>query len=179
MADESPLPFPGVVHLEGRLRSVPFAADFVISKIGEDAILGMPFLEQIQCRIDFSTATVQIHGHRLDCHHHWGQQLRSTVRVALDQVAPPRSEKLLVAQINHRSCTPVGLVEGDGHAVAVAACVSKPDGHGQITVCCINPMDQPLRLPAGTKIGTYTAVDDTAVQDSDVSSRGRDEEPPS
>lgn len=60
-------------------------------------------------------------------------------------------------------CNLVGLVEGENHTVAVAACLSKPDGRGRNTLRCINPTDQPLKLPASTKIGSYASVDDMDV----------------
>lgn len=72
LADGSPLPFLGLIRLEGRLKSVPFATDFVINEIGKDAILGMSFLKQNQCQIDFLSATVQTNGHHLSSNNRWG-----------------------------------------------------------------------------------------------------------
>lgn len=69
-----------------------------------------------------------------------------------------------MAQVNNGNCTLVGLVESNGHAVAVPACVSKSDGRGQTTARSINPTDQPLELQAGAKIVSYTLVDNAGVK---------------
>lgn len=54
LTDGSPLAFYGVIQIEGTIRSVAFQGDFVVSKIGDVAILGVPFLESHDCRMDFT-----------------------------------------------------------------------------------------------------------------------------
>lgn len=125
----------------------------LISEINKDDTLEMSFLEQSQCEVDFQSATAQIRGHQLECHDRWGRQLQSMALVALKQMVPPQSEKLLVTQVSKTNCAPVGLVEGGNYTVAVAACVSRPKSRARITIGCINPTNQQLPLPTGTAVG--------------------------
>ena len=53
LADGMRLPFYGIIKLEIRLRQVKTEEVFIISQINEDAILGMPFLVERKCAMDF------------------------------------------------------------------------------------------------------------------------------
>ena len=54
MADGTKLPFYGVVQVPIKVRDVKLEEIFVVSQISEDAILGMPFLANYDCRMDFT-----------------------------------------------------------------------------------------------------------------------------
>ena len=57
MADGTKLPFYGVVRV---VREVKLEEIFVVSQISEDAILGMPFLANHGCRMDFTKPVITI-----------------------------------------------------------------------------------------------------------------------
>ena len=54
MADRTQLPFYGVLRLPLRVRDVKAEEVFVVSRINEDAILGMPFLVAHNCAMEFN-----------------------------------------------------------------------------------------------------------------------------
>ena len=58
LADGTRLPFYGMVRLAIRLRQVKVEETFVVSQISEDAILGMPFLVEQGCSMDFTKPVI-------------------------------------------------------------------------------------------------------------------------
>ena len=58
MADGIRLPFYGVIQLHIRLKELLIEKRLVVSRISEDAILGMPFLARHSCTIDFNSTKV-------------------------------------------------------------------------------------------------------------------------
>jgi len=58
LADGSCIPFYGVISLPGCVRDQAIHETFIVSQLKEDAILGMPFLEKNQCRMDFQKSVV-------------------------------------------------------------------------------------------------------------------------
>ena len=75
MADGTQLPFYGVLRLLLHVRDVKTVAVFVISRINEDAILGMPFLVAHNCSIEFNQPMTQVDGKRLKCTDRHGRLL--------------------------------------------------------------------------------------------------------
>ena len=75
MADDTKLPFYGLIRLVGRLRDVRFEAIFVVSQISEDAILGMPFLSSEGCTMSFEKPLVSLRGKELPCTDKYGRLL--------------------------------------------------------------------------------------------------------
>ena len=49
MADGSGLPIYGRITLQGRVRNMRFEGEFLVSRIADDAILGMVFLKDQEC----------------------------------------------------------------------------------------------------------------------------------
>jgi len=48
LADRSCIPFCGIIELAGRVRGQNIQEMFIVGQLNEDAILGMPFLQQHQ-----------------------------------------------------------------------------------------------------------------------------------
>lgn len=153
-----------MIRLTGRIRSVPIEVDFGMSRISENAILGMPFLEKHKCQMNFGEATLHLANQGLACNGCYGRWLRSHIQVVNQQQIPPGSKKLLTARITTRTHGPLGLVEGGNFSVSVASCISAPNDRGQITICCINPTGQTLQVGAGTVAGHYTTMEETDIQ---------------
>ena len=65
MADCTHMPFYGMISLELPLRDVKVKETFVVGAISEDAILGMPFLTDHGCSLDFSRPTLRLAGREL------------------------------------------------------------------------------------------------------------------
>jgi len=75
LADESCIPFYGVVELTGRVRDQVINETFILSEPKEDAILGMPFLKRHRCHIDFNKSAVVMAGRELACVDRFGRPL--------------------------------------------------------------------------------------------------------
>jgi len=67
LAYESCIPFYGVRELTGRVCDQVINETFIVSQLKKDAILGMPFLKQHRCHIDFNKLAVVMAGRELAC----------------------------------------------------------------------------------------------------------------
>ena len=89
MADGTQLPFYGVIRLPFQVRDVKTENIFVVSRINEDAILGMPFLVAHNCSIEFHQPVIQVDGRKLKCTDRHGRLLISSVQVTRELIVPP------------------------------------------------------------------------------------------
>ena len=166
MADGTHMPFYGMISLELRLRDVKVKETFVVGAISEDAILGMPFLTDHGCSLDFSRPTLKLAGRELTCTDRHGRLLLSKVQILRDTMLPPNTEVLVNGKVNSQNFFPLGVVEAQQDGPMLAASVSRPDEKGRLVVRCLNPTDQPWRLKAGTAIGEFTGIEEPdAIQD--------------
>ena len=62
MADGTALELYGVIELPCRLRDRALTITFVVSRLGEDAILGMPFLVDHDCEMEFGRPILKMQG---------------------------------------------------------------------------------------------------------------------
>ena len=67
LADGISLPFYGQVTVNGKLGAASFCNDFLISRIREDVILGMPFLENHNCAMSLKDSSLEVDGVKLRC----------------------------------------------------------------------------------------------------------------
>jgi len=58
LADESCIPFYGIIMLPGHACDQVIHETFIASHLKKDAILGMPFLENRQCHMDYQKSAV-------------------------------------------------------------------------------------------------------------------------
>ena len=56
--------------------------------------------------------------------------------------------------------------------LVLASSVNHPGVNGAVIVRCLNPSSQPLELPAGTKIGTFTSIDQQDISDNESNPEG-------
>ena len=164
MADGTRLPFYGLIQLEGKLRDVKFRETFVISQINEDAILGMPFLTSHGCIMEFGRPTITIDNRELSCTDRYGRLLVSHVHIVRQQVLPPRMEAAILCRISVHNYPPIGVIESHSSELPIATSLNYPDAQRHVTVRCFNPTRLPLTLSAGTRIGTYTGVEEEDIQ---------------
>jgi len=59
--------FYDIITLPGRFHGQVIHETVIVSQLKEDAILGMPFLEKIQCHMDFQKSAVVMAGKELVC----------------------------------------------------------------------------------------------------------------
>ena len=168
MADGTRLQFYGVIRLELRLKGMCLEEVFVVGKISEDVILGMPFLTDHQCTMVFGTSTVLIEGKEVRCTDRHGRQLVSEIQVERPVILEPHTEQMVLARVISPNYCPVGLVESGGQQVPIATSLSTPDSKGCLWVRGINLGSHSIQLKQGEPLGTYTAVAGEQAPETDV-----------
>ena len=164
LADGTRLPFYGVIRLNIRLRQVKTQEVFIVSQINEDAILGMPFLVERRCSMDFKKPVIELDGQEIKCTDRLGRLLSNHVQAVRGGTLPPESEKTLLCKVTSRNYCPLGIVEPLAEGVPLAASLNRPDERGQLLVRCLNPTKQPIELKCGTVVGTYTGVEEEKIE---------------
>ena len=81
MADGTQLPFYGVIQLHIKLKKLLTEKRLVVSRISEDAILGMPFLARHGCTIDFNSTKVIVDSKEIECMDRHSRRLSSSVQL--------------------------------------------------------------------------------------------------
>ena len=84
----------------------------MVSRINEDAILGMPFLVAHNCAMAFHQPMVQVGGRKLKCTDRHGKLLVSSVQTTHGLVVPPRTEMAAPSRVNTRKFCPLEVIEG-------------------------------------------------------------------
>jgi len=120
LADGSCIPFYGVISLPGRVRDQAIHETFIVSQLKEDAILGMPFLEKYQCRMDFQKSVVVMAGQELVCVDKFGRPLVGGVQVVRDCTVPERSQATLRCRVNCKEIAGLGVVKETHGAIRLA-----------------------------------------------------------
>ena len=143
MANETTLPFYGAIRLDLKLRGLRLEEIFVVGRVSEDVILGMPFLAKHQCTMTFDFPILSIAGKQVPCTDRHGRQLTSGVQTVRTVLIPPKTEQMVLARITSLKHSPMGLVEGTGHKIPLASSLHKPNSEGQIWTRCINPGNEP------------------------------------
>ena len=93
MAGGTKLLFYGVMQVPIKVRNVKLEEIFVVSQISEDVILGMPFLANHDCRMDFTKPVVTIGERELVCIDQYGRLMAIQVQT-VKKVTIPLEPKL-------------------------------------------------------------------------------------
>ena len=99
LADGTRLPFYGILKLNVRLRQVKTEVIFIVSQINEDAILGMPFLVERRCAMDFHRPILRLDGHEVKCTDRQGRLLANNIQAIRGEVLPPETEKTIMCRV--------------------------------------------------------------------------------
>ena len=174
MADGSGLPIYGSIRLEGRLRNTKFEADFLVSRISDDGILGMSFLREQDCSVACDKGLLVMKGVPIPCTDKTGRLLANKVQVVRTLTLPPEAETQVCCRLNSEPSTPIGLIEsmiGQDTGIAIAATLGRPSPDGRVLVRCLNLSSEPQELKSGSIIGLYQPVDDDQVEEHSVHAR--------
>ena len=163
LADGSRIIFEGMVRLELKVRTEVFLTTLLIGNIREDVILGMPFLKEHACSLEFGEPYLIVKGRRLLCTDRLGRPLACGLQTHVDLEIPPCTEIMIPcrATILPAGCT--GMVQGLEEKIPLARSVNTLNDRGETAVRCLNPEEVPLKIPSGTLIGTFQCLcqDDT------------------
>lgn len=151
LADRTQLPFYRVIQLPFRVRGTEAEWTFVVSRIGEDTTLGMPFLVTHKCHMDFKRAILQVDSKEFTCTDRHGRLLLRNIQVMRKAVVPPETDMNIQCRVTAKNSYPVGLIEGRPGGLPVATSLNNG---GQMP----NFMEQPMKFSAGSAIGIFTRV---------------------
>ena len=128
MADGSGLPIYGRITLPGKLRNFRFEEEFLVSRIADDAILGMVFLKNQECTLSCDKGIIVVGTETVLCTDQRGNLLANKVQVLSSTMIPPEAEMQVCCRLNSEPSSSLGLVESSltmdtGLAVAATLCV--------------------------------------------------------
>ena len=144
MADGTRLPFYGVIQLCSRLRELLIKEKQVVSRISKDVILGMPFLANHSCSINFHSTRVVVDGRQIECMNRQGRQLTSSMQLVRDTAIPPETKMTLQCRVTAKTPCPIGLIERWTEGLYLATSVNQSNPQGKAMVRCLNPANQPF-----------------------------------
>ncbi|XP_067951907.1 uncharacterized protein [Watersipora subatra] len=99
------------IELAGRLRDIAFVSEFLVCPVTEDAILGMPLLENNACVMDFRLHSLKMKGRELKCANRFGDRLESKVQVVHKVTIPSHSEMIMKGRLCGKTTNRVGVVD--------------------------------------------------------------------
>ena len=91
--------------------------------------------------------------------------MASRVQMIRKVTIPPKTEVFLSCGLTSHNYAPEELIESSSDNVVLANGINRPGEKGAVLVRCMNSTSQPLQLPAGTTIGTFTSIDQTDVSE--------------
>lgn len=94
------------------MRDVKVKEAFVVSRISEDAILGMLFLATHKCSMDFARPVLRVDGIELTYTDRHGILLVSNIQVTQAVVIPPWTKTTIQCRVTTQNFCPMGLAEG-------------------------------------------------------------------
>lgn len=175
LADGSGLHIYGSIILKGRLRNVTFREEFLVSRISDEAIIGMSFLRRQECTLDCDRGILVMGSETIPCVNKAGRLLANKVQVLRQTVLAPGKEAQLHCRLTTSPSGPVGLVEnhlkGD-QGIAIAATLCQPGSDGKLVVRCINTTDKSLEMQAGSVVGLYQPVEPEQVVEAEAETSG-------
>ena len=110
--------------------------------------------------MEFNKPVVTFGGRELVCMDRYGRLMASRVQTVRKVTIPSQTKVALSCRLTSHNYAPDRLIESSSDKVVLA---NRPGEKGSVLVRCMNPTSQPLELPAGTTIGTFTSIDQTDV----------------
>ena len=155
----SPLPLHGMITLSGRLRTVPFTAEFAVADIAQEAILGISFFTKNECGFSFKEAQFCLKGNMLKCVDKSGKSLVSDVQVLQAVTIPASTEHHVKCRVRDVCSTSLGLVERRADSpVLIAPTLHDLVSTQLITIRCLNLSASPVTLQAGSRLAQYVSL---------------------
>ena len=153
LADGSGLPLYGSITLGGKIRNVPFQAEFLVGRISDEAILGMVFLQEQECLLSCDKGILTIGNQSVMCVDRRGQLVSNKVQVIHTTQIGPGEEAQVCCRLNSEPSGATGLVENflqTDTGIAVAATLCTPGAGRRLLVRCLNVRGATQELRAGS-----------------------------
>lgn len=136
---------------------------FVLSRISEDAILGMSFLTYHDCSMDFEQPMLQVDEQELTGTDRHGKLLLSNEQVVREVGFPTRTEMNVQRRVTTKNHNHVVLIESQSGVLPVATSLNQPRSNGQAVARILKFTEQLIQLGAGSTIGTFTRVEENRI----------------
>jgi hypothetical protein len=138
--------------------------EFVIADIGDEAVLGVDFLEEYQCQWNWQDQTLEVNQRSVKCCLPQSSYLTSRVVAEQTTWVPPRSEVVLTGcVVGIKRAPKTGLVVGQRkfmqrRGMAVAGVLAERRGH-QLPVRVMNPAEEARIISKGENVALYYPVE--------------------
>ncbi|XP_067939742.1 uncharacterized protein [Watersipora subatra] len=165
LADGSQMEISGTIELSGRLRDIAFVSEFLVCPVTESAILGMLFLENNACVMDFRLQSLKMKGRELKCTNRFGDRLQSKVQVVHKVIIPSHSEMMVKGRLCGKMTNEVGVVDRweenpkAAPGLLLGTCLAKVGEKLQVPIRCINITRALIVINAGSCVGMFHAVE--------------------
>ena len=144
LADGTRLPFFGILQLDIRLSEMKTRETFIVSQIDEDAILGMPFLVEHHCAMEFRKPVLQLDGQEVRCTDRQEKMLDSHVQAAREAELPAASQGSDLREMTSREFCSTGVAE-----TQLTEATRPVSNRGQLLKSCTTPTRQSTKLMEG------------------------------
>ena len=97
----------------------------MISQISKDANLGMPFLANHDCRMEFTKPVVTNGGRELVYTDRYGRLVARRVQTAMKITIPSKTEVALSCKRTSNNCAPEGLIKSSDDKVVLTNSINR------------------------------------------------------
>ena len=155
LADGTTVPFLGLTSLTMRLGAANYSHEFLVADVPGHPLLGLDFFEQFGCQLDFGKARFCHGSEEMECCDAEGHALRVNVQVIRKVELPPRSERVIPAQLTQPWARGPVCVEPKEAVpgAMVATSVDEPRGR-QVYLRILNYTSEVVTIPAGKVVAT-------------------------
>ena len=163
-ADGKNLDVSGEGTMEITLGPLKVTHEVIVAALQPDAILGMDFLSQHECKVDIPAQRLIINSLVVNLWQEGNNPQSCKVAIKEPVVIPPESEKLILGEVQRRGSEgPVNMVQGSAKFVeryGLFVCHSLVDVEkGVVPIRILNPQSEPVHLHKGTMAGLALPVD--------------------
>ena len=176
--DGTPLNVSGMVTVPMCVGGIHTSHTVIVANVGPDLLLGLDFLHDNGCTIDFATHSIVAGGKSVPMRSATFKGSAFICRVSLHEAVtvPSYSQVIVPGQVHCDSDIPtdVGWVSPCDrflatHNIGMAGVIAKPDAKGFVPIRLQNFMPRPTTVRKGTMLGVYDTditVDDASASDS-------------
>ena len=160
MADGSPLVFDGQIRVNMKVQGQTYPVTLVVGGISDDLILGMPFLRDNDCSVDFVEPVLRLGERRVTCVDKHGRPLACNLQVVRRTEVPARTEAMVLCRSTQVPAELTGHVREKDGDVHVAASLNTLNEKGRTWVRVLNGDSKALEIPEGKVIGVFQVLGD-------------------
>jgi hypothetical protein len=145
----------GRVTLPLQIAKHVILVELIVANCAEEIILGIPYLAQSQCKIDFGTMKMHLFGTAVPCYDAKARPLSSAVRVTQTVTIDPGTECIVPGRVNRIAVEQEGLLGPTKgfvrkHKVLVANVLVNTKDNNKVPMRLYNPGRIPVTIYKGS-----------------------------